>query len=1021
MRATKNIAGGAVRKARAADNPSPMLAQYHRIKREHQGEVLFFRLGDFYEMFADDALEVSALLNLTLTKRNGLPMCGIPYHACRAYIARLLRHGKKIAICEQLSEPGKGLVDRKVIEVITPGTIVDEDYLDGGSANYLAALAAHAAFLAFAYIDLSTGDFFAASFPREEARGKLNQELERLPIREMIIQESLLEENAAVAEALGARPGIVLNRWADWLFDFGRGRERLEAQFGRERLKSFGLKETSPETVACGALLDYLEETSQGLIPHVRTLRLYTDSEFVCIDEATQRNLELVRGLQSGDTHCTLLEVMDETKTAMGRRLLTYRLLHPLRDRDAINKRLDMVDTLFHAQDENAALRGILARMPDLERLSARLAMDRAHGKDLAAVKASLAAFAGLADIASKKGLVFETPEAAALMRDGAAALYALRALLDQALAEEPAVILSEGNLIRAGYSAELDRLRALKDDGRGLLEAYLEEERLKTGISGLKVRYNRLLGYFFEVTKVNLGRVPAHFIRRQGMAGGERFSTERLAAIEQELNEASERSLELEKRLFLELREKAKALLPELAAAARLAAELDVAHALAHAAALRGWVRPEVDDSKNLQIADGRHPVVEAQLPSGGFVPNDLSLNAPDDTASPPPGSGDALSPPPGSGDALSPPPGSGDALSPPPGSGDALSPPLGGVGGGHQVPIPNSQFPNSPPVSFALITGPNMAGKSTYLRQAAILVIMAQAGSFVPARAARVGLVDRVFCRVGAQDNLARGESTFLVEMSETAYILQTATPSSLVIMDEVGRGTSAQDGLAIAWAVCEHLLDRTRCRTLFATHYHELTRLARPGLANRSMAVLDDGERIVFLRKVREGPAAGSYGLHVARLAGLPEDVLARAEVLMNQEKGGTITRENAQAFSPSSTGGQFFDRPPSLRTARESPWDAGALRATPLPSTSNPAPFSAAPQMEPSAPPSPLDAALASLDVDSLSPLAALNLLSEWKRRFSEPPAHLRAAVPPGAAPPAHTLPPAPQERDAGLLF
>ncbi|MDR2619403.1 MAG: DNA mismatch repair protein MutS, partial [Treponema sp.] len=771
-----------------------MLEQYRRIRREHPGEVLFFRLGDFYEMFAEDALEISSLLNLTLTSRNGQPMCGIPYHAARVYIARLLRFGKKIAVCEQIAEPGKGLMERQVVEIITPGTTVDEDYLDQGSSNYLACFAGIPKFFSFAYIDLSTGDFYASSFPSESASGRFRQEMERLQVRELIVQESILEEYPELAAAVDERSGIVVNRWADWLFDRDRSRARLEKQFGQQSLKSFDIRDDSPEIVAAGALLDYLDDTAKSLIPHVRSVSVYHDSEFTGIDESTQRNLELTRNLQDGESRFTLLEVMDETRTAMGKRLLKGRILKPLRNAALIGARLDMVETLYRNQEKLSRLRELLGRTPDLERLRSRIAMDKAHGKDMTAVKNALASYSLIHRESRDFNFRYESPEAAALDKDAEAParLAGLKELLEQGLAEDPSILLTEGNLIRSGFNAELDKLRLLRDSGRKMLEDYLENEKAATGISSLKIRYNRLIGYFFEVTKNHLSKVPAYFIRRQGIAAGERFTTDRLAELESEINGASDKIIELEKKLFLELREKAKSCLAELAAAGRRIAELDVAQSLARAAALRGWVRPELDGENRLKIIEGRHPVVEAHLPRGEFIPNDVIL-----------------------------------------GRGENISDP-----------------------AFALITGPNMAGKSTYLRQAALTVIMAQAGSFVPAREARIGMCDRIYCRVGASDNLARGESTFLVEMNETAYILHTASEKSLVIMDEVGRGTGTNDGLSIAWAVSEDLLNRVKCRTLFATHYHELSRISHPGMVNRSMEVSDQGGEIVFLRRLKDG---------------------------------------------------------------------------------------------------------------------------------------------------------------------
>jgi DNA mismatch repair protein MutS len=538
-----------------------------------------------------------------------------------------------------------------------------------------------------------------------------------------------------------------------------------------------------------------------------------------------------------------------------------------------------MVEILYRDQGRLVAIRELLGKTPDLERLCSRLAMDRAHGKDMYAVKNSLSSCGVLREFCRELGLSFES--SASFPDDGSFnRLIDLRDLLERGLCEEPSTLLTEGNLIRAGYSMELDNLRNLRDNGRKLLEEYLEEERAATGISSLKIRYNRLIGYFFEVTRAHLSRVPAHFIRRQGIVTGERFTTDRLAGLESDINGASDKIVELERELFIAIRNEAKKLIPELSAAARRIAELDVAQSLARASTIRGWTRPEINMGKQIRITEGRHPVVEAYLNRGEFIPNDCTLD------------------------------------------GEGLS--------------------------FALITGPNMAGKSTYLRQTALIAIMAQMGSFVPALEASIGMVDRIYCRVGASDNLARGESTFLVEMNETAHILRTATERSLVIMDEVGRGTGTKDGLSIAWAVCEELLDHLKCRTLFATHYYELSRISHPRMVNRSMEVLDRGGEIIFLRKLKEGPAAESYGLHVARLAGLPERVLLRAARIM----------ENLWDGNRVLTG-----KPETADTAKKNrpePEDDRARR---------------------------LIRDLKQLDVERLSPLEALNRIYIWKGIFT----------------------------------
>jgi DNA mismatch repair protein MutS len=796
---------------------TPMMAQYRRIKERFDDSILFFRLGDFYEMFEKDAREVSSLLDLTLTQRAGVPMCGIPYHAAPTYISRLLAAGKKIAICEQSPAQARGLMSREVVEVITPGTVLDDSYLARAANNYLVAIGRIGETMSLAYADLSTGEFRATSFPFAEREEKLKKELHRLDPRELITQESLLVDDPVTRRLLGERENLLVNRYPDWSFDPDACRARLERQLGVANLKGFGLAEDAPEIVAAGVLLDYMAESSKRTLGHVSSISVYADRTWVELDEATQRNLELLANLQDGSRKYSLLEVLDQTRTSPGARKLRRWMLTPLVDLASIEQRLNAVEGLYRDQVLLARLRESLGRVLDLERLTARVALDRAHAKDLLAVKMTLEASLGLAGLlVDEPALVHPGPALEGLaepIRSRAAAIQEISGLLARAIAEEPSTLLTEGNLIRRGYDADLDRLHEVKDNARGILEGYLQEEREASGIASLKLRYNRIIGYFFEVTKSNLPNVPAYFIRRQSMVGGERYSTERLADLESQINDATERIVEVERALFLEVRARVKDAVPWLLAVSDAISELDVLQSFAFAATVHGYTRPHVSDSVELSIRDGRHPVVEAHLPGGAFVPNSLQC-------------------------------------------------------AGH------GRF-------FVVLTGPNMAGKSTFLRQVALITLMAQMGSFVPAADARVGIVDRVFCRVGAMDNLARGESTFLVEMNETAHILRTATKRSLVIMDEIGRGTSTRDGLAIAWAVCLYMLQRVGARTLFATHFHELTGIEHPGLANLSMDVRDQGGEIVFLKRVREGPSSNSYGLHVAKLAGLPAETIAFAE--------------------------------------------------------------------------------------------------------------------------------------------
>ena len=793
---------------------TPMMRQWKLLKREQGDAILFFRLGDFYEMFEKDAREVSSILNLTLTKRHGIPMCGVPYHASHGYIGRLLRAGKKIAICEQVALPkdGRGIAERKVVEIITPGTVVDEDFLEGDRNNYLLALGRDRDSLSLCYIDLSTAEFTVSALPVSLGRSVLKRELLRLSPREIILQESLLEDGE-YGSVLAELSGVVINHYPDWSFDLKHSAELLKKQLGTANLKGFGLEEDHPSLYACGILLEYIADTSRSLLPHLKHLRLHSEENFLGLDESSLKNLEILTNLQDGSRRFSLLEVADSTKTSMGSRKLRTWLLHPLLDPGAIKARQDRVALLYHNQIYLNALRVSLKGMMDLERLSSRIALDKAHARDLLTVRNTLRGIeimeAELEDW-NARTILWDRPS------DSGTALRELRELLDSAITEEPSILLTEGKLIRTGFSAELDEIKALKENSQKVLKDYLEAEKEASGITSLKIRYNKIIGYFLEVTKANLNLVPPHFIRRQSTLGNERFTTDKLISLETNLNSAWEQTVEMEKKLFIEIRNRVKSKIFELLSVADALAVLDCYASLAYVATKHGYVRPLVSDGPEIYIADGRHPVVEAHLPQGEFVPNSLR------TA--------------------------------------------------------------SRQVSFTLITGPNMAGKSTYLRQNALIVLLAQIGSFVPAGEARIGCVDKIFCRVGASDNLARGESTFLVEMNETAFILRSATERSLIIMDEVGRGTSTNDGLSIAWAVTEFLAKALKAKTLFATHYHELTLLKMEGIQNLSLEVLEKEGEIIFMKRIKEGPAGNSYGIHVARLAGLPEEVILRARHIL-----------------------------------------------------------------------------------------------------------------------------------------
>ncbi len=575
-------------------NITPMMRQYRRIKQQHGDAVLFFRLGDFYEMFEQDAKEVSRILDLTLTRRNGIPMCGIPYHAASSYIARLIKSGKKIAICEQthLPKPGQGLAKREVVEVVTPGTLIDENLLEGRRNNYLAALGRHGSRIAFAYIDLSTAEFLATSFIWQARAAKLREELHRLSPRELIVQESLLDDDDGLERILREREGLVLNRLPDWSFDLETSRRELARQFGVASLKGFGLQDDSPELIAAGVILDYLRSTSKGLLPHLKSISVYDDSSFVGLDEATQKNLELVQNLQDGSKRYTLLEVLDHCRTSMGARKLRRWILAPILDRDRIENRLGTVDFFYRNQILLTGFREQLGRVLDLERLSTRVAMDKAHAKDLLAIRDSIAALQSTHDLVSGYS---ELASFSDLQGRALANVAELKSLLDRSILDEPSVQLTEGKIIKRGFHAELDRLKSVKENARDVLSKLLEEEREKTGISSLKLKYNRIIGYFFEVTKSHLARVPDYFVRRQSLVGSERFATDSLSALESEINNASEKLIEIERRLFLEIRGQAKEHIASLMDLAGLISEIDVLQSFAFAATVHGYCHPRL------------------------------------------------------------------------------------------------------------------------------------------------------------------------------------------------------------------------------------------------------------------------------------------------------------------------------------------------------------------------------------------------------------------------------------------
>lgn len=879
----------------SATAATPLMQQYQAIKNKYAHDVLFFRLGDFYEMFNDDAVEVSRLLNLTLTHRGDCPMCGIPYHASKIYIARLLRLGKKIVICEQVGEiaHGKGLTERKVVEIITPGTAVESEYLDGSANNYLAAMSISHGKAGFAFIDVTTSAFSATSWPASLMAENFAKELGRCIPRELLLPKSL-KDNAAVQSAVAGVPGLAVSFYPDWDFSPELSYKKLIEQFKTANLHSFGLQDNSPEVPPAGFLLDYLEKTTNTSVPHISGIHIYRDTEYVIIDDSSRRNLEIVSNLRDGSAQYSLLETVNYTVTAMGNRMLRSWLLSPLTDCTQIHCRQDHVRQFVQNRSLLKSVRDAMAGILDIERLAGRIAMDRAHAKDLQALRASLAAWLQTRQLLS--------PYEFSLCADDTA--RNIITLIQNAILDDPAVVLTDGGIIKPGWSAELDQYRNLLTNFNQILDAYLEEEKARTGISNLKIKNNRNAGYYLEVTKGKLDAVPAHFIMRRSLMNAERYTTEKLQTLEHDLNDAGSKIIETERRLFLEIRDSLHEHIPYLMQISREIAYTDTTASLAHAALLHDWCAPDVDDSCCYEVIAGRHPVVEQHMPTGEFVPNDLQLNC--ESA---------------------------------------------------------GQGQDDGSVAFALITGPNMAGKSTYLRQNALITLLAQTGSYVPAKRAHIGSVDRIFCRVGASDNLARGESTFLVEMTETAHILRSATPRSLVIMDEVGRGTSTEDGLSIAWAVSEYLLNTVGCKTLFATHYHELTRMQHPSLRLLCMDVAEQNGSVVFLRRVKNGAAANSYGIHVARLAGIPQSVIDRANDIL-------VHIQDLASEKP-----LLADETPVSAPVPSAP---EVLHASVQASVQAPGLFSDEEIV--------LDEIL-SADIDNMTPMAALQCLSRWKKTLS----------------------------------
>jgi len=842
---------------------TPMMQQFLRIKAEHPDRLLFYRMGDFYELFFEDAGRAAKLLDLTLTSRGEsggerIAMAGIPYHAADGYLARLIRLGESVAICEQIGDPAtsKGPVERKVVRIVTPGTVTDEALLEERRDNLLAAIACDGSVYGLAVLDLSGGRF---TLQQPESAAQLLNELERLNPAELLVSE-----DETPAEGLSGRRG--LTRRPPWHFDPESGRRQLLNQLGTRDLSGFGCEHLSLALGAAGCLLQYLRDTQRSALPHIRSVRAETGAEYVSLDAASRRNLELDRH-PSGQGEFTLLGILDRTGSAMGGRLLRRWLHQPLRDRTTIRLRQEAIGEL-QADRRFEALHDLLRGVGDVERIAARIALKSARPRDLSTLRQTLHTLPAIRDSfdcfegALLSGLarrIVDQPE--------------LSGLLQRSIVDNPPMLIRDGGVIADGYHGELDELRQLSENADQFLVDLEEKERERTGLAGLKVGYNRVQGFYIELPRTQADRAPVQYTRRQTLKNAERYITPELKAFEDKVLSARERALSCEKALYDELLETLGNWLPALQDCAAGLAELDVLATLAERAERLNWVAPHLMEAPGIRIVGGRHPVVE-QVSGAPFVPNDLEFG---------------------------------------------------------------------PDRRMLVITGPNMGGKSTYMRQAAIIVLMAHIGSYVPAAEAEIGPIDRIYTRIGASDDLASGRSTFMVEMTETANILHNATAESLVLMDEIGRGTSTFDGLSLAWACAEHLARETRAYTLFATHYFELTALAEEcdGVGNVHLDAVEHGDKVVFLHAVQDGPASQSYGLQVAALAGVPRTVVDNARRKLEQ-----LERQARSAHQQAAPVTQF-----DLFLAPE---------------------------------PHPVVQRLETLDIDGLSPREALNLLFELKQ-------------------------------------
>lgn len=873
---------------------TPLMQQYHSIKKNYPDSILFFRLGDFYEMFGDDAHVASRILEITLTSRQKVPMCGIPYHAASSYIARLIKDGKKVAVCEQVEDVkvSKGIVKREVIRLITPGTVLEDNLLEAKSNNFLLSVFREENdSIGIAAVDISTGEFVITELSGGDLFAKLRDEISRFKPSECLIPAGFKDSKKFMD--FFSDINLYCNFYDDWNFDFENAYQKLTSHFKVHSLKGFGCEKLTAGVSAAGAVIGYLEETQKTRLNHIGKMRYYSSTDYMILDESTQANLELIENLQDRSRKRSLLEILDLTVTSLGARLLRRNVLLPLLKKDDIEARLNAVDKFYKSNILRMELRDILGKTTDLERLISRINLGTARARDLVSLKKTLLLIPRIKEMVLSlnkvnRSEIGETVKKDVLISNISAELHELNntsELISKAIVDEPPLLLNEGGIIRSGFDSSLDELREVTGEGKSWIAQLERKEKERTGINSLKVGYTSVFGYYIEITKANIKSVPDDYTRKQTLVNAERFITPELKEKESLILGAQEKIFILEAEIFKAIAQEVAKETKRIQQTAYSLARLDFLLALAEVAVNNNYVKPEILEESSIVIKDGKHPIVEKMLSEEKFVANDTLVDT------------------------------------------------------------DNNQI--------LIITGPNMAGKSTYIRQVALIVLMAHIGSFVPAASAEIGVVDRIFSRIGALDNLARGESTFMVEMNETANILNNATSKSLIILDEVGRGTSTFDGISIAWAVVEYLnnsREKTgRPRTLFATHYFELTELTQTcqGIKNYNIAVREWNDEIIFLRKIVEGSADKSYGIYVAHLAGLPKEVIERAKDILDALEKNSYSEDGM----------------PKLAKNKQESKQLGLFTES-----------------------SPVIEEIKSIDVDKLTPVEALVKLQEWKKKI-----------------------------------